>query len=55
MKIRKNSKLAGRLLMASGVMFFAAAVMTRQPAFSGVGAALFVIGAVTTRKKDREG
>ena len=55
MKIRKNNKLAGRLLIASGVMFFVAAVMTHQPAFSGVGAALLVIGAAITSKKDRAG
>jgi membrane-bound ClpP family serine protease len=51
LKIKKNTKIAGRLLAASGVMFFIAAAMMRQPAFVGVGCALLVVGIVTSRKK----
>jgi hypothetical protein len=51
LKDHRNNKLAGRLLIASGVMFFIAATVMRQPAFSGVGAALLVIGAGVSQKK----
>ena len=50
MKIRKNNKLAGCLLMASGAAFFVSAALMRQPAFTGVGCALLVVGAVVLRK-----
>lgn len=51
LKDHRNNKLAGRLLIASGVMFFIAAATMRQPAFSGVGAALLVVGAGVAQKK----
>lgn len=53
MKIRKDNKIAGRLLMASGTTFFIVAVMTRQPAFSGVGAALFAVGVAVFNKRNK--
>ena len=51
LKDQQNNKLASRLLIGSGVMFFIAAATMRQPAFSGVGAALLVIGAGVSQKK----
>jgi membrane-bound ClpP family serine protease len=50
MKIRKNRKLGGVLMMAAGIAFFVAAISSRQPAFSGVGSALFVIGIAIANK-----
>lgn len=44
MKIQKNNKIAGYLLMASGLTFFVTAAMMHQPAFYGVGAALLAVG-----------
>lgn len=52
MNIKKNNKVAGRLLIASGCAFFVTAAMMRQPAFAGVGGALVVIGAAISRKKN---
>ena len=50
MKIHRNNKLAGSLLIASGLMFFVSAAMMRRPAFTAVGIALLVIGASILRK-----
>jgi hypothetical protein len=50
MKIQSNSKLGGALLIASSLCFFVTAALMHQPAFSGVGAALFVIGVAVRRK-----
>jgi LPXTG-motif cell wall-anchored protein len=50
LKIHRNNKLAGCLLIASGLMFFVSAAMMRQPAFTAVGIALLVIGASVLRK-----
>jgi hypothetical protein len=53
MKISKNQKLGGRLMMGAGIAFFVAAFLSRQPAFSGAGAALFVIGIAIANKASR--
>jgi membrane-bound ClpP family serine protease len=53
MKIRKNRKLGGILMMAAGVAFFVAAMFARQPAFSGAGTALFVIGIAIANKASK--
>jgi LPXTG-motif cell wall-anchored protein len=50
MKIHRNNKLAGSLLIASGLMFFITAVLMAQAAFTVVGIALLVIGASVLRK-----
>ncbi|HEX9171892.1 MAG TPA: hypothetical protein VF861_04455 [Telluria sp.] len=44
MKTHRNKKIAGRLLMASGLTFLVTAAIMPQPAFYGVGAALLAIG-----------
>jgi len=51
LKVHRNNKLAGRLLIASGAMFFITAATMHQPAFSSVGIVLVVIGVVVLRKK----
>ena len=51
MQIRKNRKLGGSLLIAAGGAFFVAAVLARQPAFSGVGGALLVIGIAIRQRR----
>ena len=53
MKPTRNTKLFGRLLLGLGVAFFVVSIFERQPAFSGVGAALFIIGIVTIRKTSK--
>ncbi|WP_168710128.1 hypothetical protein [Massilia sp. Mn16-1_5] len=53
MKIQKNNKVAGALLIASGFAFFISAGLARQPAFSAVGGALVVIGISILRKANR--
>lgn len=50
MKIYRNNKLAGSLLIASGLMFFITAVLMAQAAFTVVGIALLVIGASALRR-----
>ncbi|WP_426191636.1 hypothetical protein [Massilia sp. DWR3-1-1] len=51
MKIgKKSNTIAGRLLIASGLMFFVAAAITPLPAFAGVGCAMLVIGVAVGRK-----
>ena len=40
MKIQKNNKIAGALLIASGFAFFVSAGVARQPPFSAVGGAV---------------
>lgn len=52
-KIQKNNKVAGALLIASGFAFFISAGLARQPAFSAVGGALVVIGISILRKANR--
>ena len=49
-KIQKNNKTAGRLLMASGVTFFITAAMMHQPAYVGVGCALIAVGVAVFKK-----
>jgi membrane-bound ClpP family serine protease len=53
LKIHRNNKLAGCLLIASGLMFFVSAAMMGRPAFSAVGIALLVVGASVLRKKQK--
>jgi hypothetical protein len=48
-----NNKIAGGLLMAAAFAFFIAAGTMRQPAFSGVGGALLVIGISITQKGNK--
>lgn len=55
MKICLNKKLGGRALMVIGLLYLAAAMVLRQPAFSGVGGALIVIGVVLSRKNTGDG
>lgn len=50
MKIPKNQKLGGLLMMGAGIAFFVAAFLSRQLAFSGTGVALFVIGIAIANK-----
>ncbi len=54
MKIQKNNKIAGVLLIASGFAFFVMAGLMRQPAYSAVGGALVVIG-ISIVNKGRRG
>ena len=49
----RNTKLFGRLMLGLGVTFFVASIFEQQPAFSGVGAALFIIGVAIIRKTSK--
>jgi hypothetical protein len=53
LKIHKNNKIAGRLLIASGVAFFVSFALMQQPALLSVGCALVVIGVMTFRKRNK--
>jgi len=59
MKIRKNKRLGGNLLMAAGGLYFIAALTMHQNnlagAFSGIGAALFIIGVAIRKKAGKTG
>jgi hypothetical protein len=55
MKIRNNKRLGGNLMMAAGGLYFIAALTMHQPAFSGIGAGLFVIGVAIRKKADKTG
>jgi len=46
----KNTRRGAQLMMAAGLMFFVAAVIGKQIAFYGVGAAFLAIGASQLRK-----
>ena len=52
MKIQKKHRNAGRLLMASGIMFFIASYLSGQPALIGAGAALFGVGLAIFLKRE---
>jgi hypothetical protein len=55
-KVPKNQKLGGRLMLFAGLAFFVAAALGRQPAFYGVGAAFLAIGLANISKaRKRQG
>jgi hypothetical protein len=49
-KVPKNQKLGGRLMIFAGFAFFLAAALGRQVAFFGVGVAFLAIGFATIAK-----
>ncbi len=55
MKIRKDKRLGGNLMMAAGGLYFIVALTMHQPAFSSIGAALFVIGVALRKKAGKTG
>jgi len=49
----QNAKRSGYLFLASGCMFFTAAIFGKQLAFCGIGVAFIAIGATTLQKAKR--